>query len=468
MITIRLDATKPEPMYEQLYQHIRQEITGGGLMAGSRLPSKRQLAAHLHCSLNTVQAAYSQLVAEGYLDARPKSGYYVRRLEGVVALDVQSFEFRKAVDNKKEYAYDFSYQGVDQTSFPFSTWRKIARQISTEFESEFLKTGDPQGDPNLRSTISNYLRQARGVYCQPEQIVISSGTELLLLLLIQLFEKDKVFAIESPGYEKLGQIFRSNRAAFVPIALDESGMLPDQLAQSGADVACITPSHQFPTGVIMPVNRRIQLMNWANEKPGRYIIEDDYDSEFRFDGRPIPSLQGIDRAGRVIYLGSFSKSISPSLRISYMVLPPDLVRTYHDRLGFYICPVPGLDQKTLNRFIEDGHFERHLNRMRICYKDKRETLVGAVHDDLPNVSVLGANAGLHLVVEARTVRDESDLIRLADQVGVKLYGISSFYSNPVKMRGDPKLLLGFSALEKPEIIAAVKLLKQAWEGADCG
>lgn len=461
-LTLRLHKDVPTPLFEQLYTYIKAEITDGGLARNEKLPSKRRLAENLGCSQNTVQTAYNQLVDEGYLVARAKSGYYVAALDGIVTLDTAGSSPSESTKQTTAYIYDFSHQGVDFECFPFALWRKLTREVISEYDRDLLKTGHPQGYPGLRAGITRYLHHSRGVRCTPEQILISSGTEFLLQLLIQLLDDTSVFAIENPGYEKLGMIFRSSRADFTSIPLDEHGMLPEALEKSGASVAVITPSHQFPTGHIMPVSRRIQLLNWANEKPERYIIEDDYDSEFRYSGKPIPSLQGIDRQGKVIYLGAFSKSLSPALRLSYMVLPEPLVRRYREKLNFYICPVPTIEQKTLQRFIDEGHFERHLNRVRNLYRQKREALVSALRGALPDAEISGTLAGLHFTLRVNNGMSEQELIDAALANQVKVYGLSRYYSVPPAEQAAGTLLLGFATLKIEEIHDAVARLKKAW------
>lgn len=465
-ISLRLEKRADVPLFQQLYDFFKHEITGGNYLKDEKMPSKRQLSAYLHCSQNTVQAAYNQLVAEGYLVAREKSGYYVADLGGILRMNQEP---KKEIAPQREsvsFRYDFSHQGVDHDSFPFSIWRRLTKEVINEYDRDLLTAGDPKGDPGLRESIAHYLHYSRGVNCCADQIVISSGTEFLLLLLIQLFDADSAYAIENPGYEKLNMIFKSSRALCRPIPLDESGMRPDALSESQANVACITPSHQFPTGTIMPVSRRIQLLNWANEKPGRYLIEDDYDSEFRYSGKPIPSLQGMDETGRVIYMGAFSKSLSPALRVSYMVLPRHLLDAYQKKLSFYICPVPKMDQKTLCRFIDEGHFERHLNRMRNLYRQKRETIVSAVRRLLPEAEIRGDSAGLHFLLRVNNGWDEQKLIQAAFQQGVKVYGVSQYYFAPPQNGYESMLLLGFACLKIEEIPAAVALLKQAWQGTE--
>ncbi len=463
-IIIRLDPSLEIPLYRQLYEHIKKEIISCSYGPGTKLPSKRRLASYLQCSQNTVQAAYGQLLAEGYITAKPKSGYYVCELEGVLHIaQEQKLKAHKS-QHLRFYRYDFSHDGVDFDSFPFTRWRRITKEVINEYDRDLLKAGSPQGDRALRESIERYLRYSRGVKCTPEQIVISSGTEYLLQLLIQLLDEDYIFAIENPGYQKLNLLFKSNRAIYKSIPLDEEGMKIDELIQSESQVACVTPSHQFPTGTIMPVNRRIQLLNWAAEKKGRYIIEDDYDSEFKYVGKPIPSLQGLDKARKVIYIGSFSKSLSPSVRVSYMVLPHELIKKYYEKLSFYICPVPAVEQKTLKRFIDEGYFERHMNKMRNIYKAKRAALVEAITRLLPDAQIQGANAGLHLLLKVNNAMNEEELVHAARQRDVKVYGISRYYSAAVSDGLGPLIMLGFATLRAEEIEHAVEILKEAWRG----
>lgn len=460
--TTLLNRDVSEPLFQQLYIQVKQEIINGNLARNEKLPSKRRLAANLQCSQNTVQTAYNQLVDEGYIFSRAKSGYYVAELDGILNISIEPQIASVGKSRADIYVYDFSYQGVDLTCFPFSIWRKLSKNIINEYDKDLLRTGDPQGYPLLRSGIARYLRHSRGVQCAPEQIIISSGTEFLFQLLIQLFDKDYVFAIENPGYEKISMLFKSSRAEYRPITLDKYGMQPDKLDYYSANVACITPSHQFPTGKIMPISRRIQLLNWANEKHDRFIIEDDYDSEFRYSGKPIPSLQGLDQNGKVIYVGAFSKSLTPALRISYMVLPKKLLETYQEKLSFYICPVPTIEQKVLQRFMDEGHFERHLNRMRNLYKQKRERLVSVIREMLPDSVIDGATAGLHLVLKVGNGLSEAELIQKAAHNGVKVYGISRLFSEQTQDSQSNTLILGFASLKIEEIHIAVSLLKHAW------
>jgi GntR family transcriptional regulator/MocR family aminotransferase len=461
-LTLQLDKERTIPLFEQLYSYIKKEITAGHYKRNEKLPSKRRLAASLLCSQNTVQAAYNQLADEGYLKVKPKSGYYVAELDGLLSMDITESVRVESQKQTNSYSYDFSHQGVDFECFPFEIWRRLTRDVINDSDDELMKTGHSQGHINLRFSIARYLHHSRGVNCTPEQIVISSGTEFLLQLLIQLFDDAAVYAIENPGYEKLAMIFQSNRARVKAIPLDENGMIPKALDKSGASIACITPSHQFPTGLIMPVTRRIQMLNWANDMPERFIVEDDYDSEFRYSGKPIPSLQGLDQQGKVIYMGAFSKSLSPALRISYMVLPETLARRYREKLSFYICPVPTIEQKTLQQFIDKGYFERHLNRVRNLYRQKREAAVAAIREALPGADIRGASAGLHFTLRVNNGMSEQELITAAQREQVKVYGLSRYYSVPSETEEAGAVLLGFATLKIDNIPDAVGRLKKAW------
>ncbi len=458
-----LDSARATPLYRQLYDFLKAEIQEGRLGCDAKLPSKRQLSAHLGISQNTIQTAYEQLIEEGYVTSRERSGFYVSRIENILKLPAQGLGKQPVSSRPRaDIAFDFSYQGVDAESFPYAVWRRLSRDVIDEYDHELLRLGDPQGHGGLRSNIATYLRHSRGVNCHPDQIVISAGTEFLFQTLIQLLDRCSVYGIENPGYERFNQLFTSNQATWRPVEIDRDGMTVAGIAKSRADVICITPSHQFPSGEIMPIGRRIQILNWANAFPGRYIIEDDYDSEFKYSGRPIPALQGLDSNEKVIYLGAFSKSLAPTLRVSYMVLPPHLIRHYRRTLPFIICPVPMMQQKTLARFIEDGHFERHLNRMRNIYRRKREALVQSFTELGSAVEIRGADAGLHLLLIVRNGMSEQQLISAAMARGVRVYGLSRYYLTGDQPADSPTLLIGYASVSESAIRQAVHELHAAW------
>lgn len=463
MLTFAIDWNNKTPIYEQLYSFIKSEIQTGRLPHGTKLPSKRKLAAYLKVSINTIQAAYYQLIEEGYVVSLEKKGFYVSKIDNLMKLDTQKLSGEINYDRSQpKVLYDFSYHGVDLQSYPFIIWRKLTKEVINEYDKELLQLGNSQGLAGLRSSIAEYLHQSRGVQCSPDQIIISSGTEFLFQILIQLFPKESVYAIENPGYEKLNLLFSSNHATFKALAIDEEGMIPDEIRRSNANILCITPSHQFPSGGIMPINRRIQIINWANEADHRYIIEDDYDSEFKYSGKPIPALQGLDTNEKVIYMGAFSKSLSPAIRISYMVLPVHLIKKYLENLSFIICPVPIIDQKVLCRFIQEGYFERHLNKMRNIYKRKRELIVRSIKEFNCRMEVLGADAGLHLLLKVNNGMSEDQLVAFALQNKIKVYGISKYYLDKSHINKCPTIVIGYAMMTETELYEAVRALYNAW------
>lgn len=462
MLTFVLNDDGKEPLYHQLYSYIKREIQEGRIKHNDRLPSKRKLAEHLGVSQNTVTTAYEQLIDEGYVMSIERKGYFVEKIDNLLIFE----EPEKQVISKKDpidrhIKYDFSYEGVDRQSFPFYTWGKIAREIINECDVELLTETESQGDYNLRLSIANYLRQSRGVICSADDIILSSGTEYLFYILFQLLDEENIYGIENPGYEKLPFLFSSNRVQYVPIDIDKNGMTLEGIRKSKADIICITPAHQFPTGSIMPINRRVQLLNWMNEKNDRYIVEDDYDSEFKYSGRPIPALKGLKNSDKVIYMGNFSKSLSPGLRVSYMVMPKELMSRYREELSFMICPVPTIEQKVLTKFIDEGYFARHLNRMRNIYRRKREVLVDCISRYADRFKIIGADAGLHITVEVDNGMTEKELVESAADAGVKVYGLSRYCS---RERDINRILIGYADITEEEIEEGMELLFRAWLG----
>lgn len=460
-ININLDQNSRVPLYIQLYDFIKKEIQSGRLESNSKLPSKRKLSKHLEISQNTIESAYEQLITEGYIISKPKRGYYVSELQGVINISqINDKDDNKKVV-KKKYKYEFFSSRVDLESFPYATWRKINKDIINEENKNLLQIGHSQGDRNLREAISNYLRFSRGVNSSADNIVIGAGTEYLVQVLINILGSDKSYGMEEPGYYKIRKILNTHKIEANPINIDGQGISIENLNNSNVDIIHITPSHQFPTGAIMPISRRMQLLSWANEKSNRYIIEDDYDSEFRFEGKPIPALQSLDTMEKVIYLGTFSKCFAPSIRIGYMVLPNELIKIYRKNFSFLTCTVSRIDQQSLFRFMEDGYFERHLNKMRNIYKKKRELLVALIKKYLKGTEIIGTNSGLHLLLKVNNGMPEEQLIEKADKKEIKILGLSNSYSN-MKINTSV-VFLGYASLTNKEIEEAVILLKEAWE-----
>ena len=461
-LTIVLDAKSQIPLYEQIYYHIKKEITEGGLPFGRRLPSTRKLAKFLQVSRTTVDLAYGQLVSEGYVEARPCKGYYVCDLEGICSLSPESPRERKEpVKPDSGCLYDFSPRGVDLNSFPLGAWRKISKEILMEDNTRFFQLGEPAGEWELRCTIADYLHQARGVLTSPEQIIVGAGNDFLLMLLCVLLGNGRILAMESPTYRKAYELFDSLSCTVRIAGLDESGMRIDSLEETGADLAYVMPSHQYPLGIVMPVKRRMQLLEWAAQKEGRYIIEDDYDSEFRYRGKPIPALAGYDRRGKVIYIGTFSKSIAPAIRVSYMVLPESLMGIY-DRRGRRISStISRVDQLLIARFLNEGYYERHLNKMRAVYKSRHDALLEAMKPFRKILTVSGENAGVHLLLNFQNGMTEQEAVSRAEAESGKGYGLSRYYIGGVSQERQT-VILGYANVTEEAIKVAAGRLEKAW------
>lgn len=462
-IHIQLQPESNKTLYEQIYEFIRNEIRTGNLLQNEKLPSARFLAGTLQVSRTTVDMAYGQLVSEGYLEARPRQGYFVSAVEGLCSIDLPSTGEKSSgceIDRQGPARYDFSPNAIDMHFFPYATWKKITKNILVDANSDMFSLGEPQGDLRLRTTICRYLHGSRGVNCEPEQIIIGAGNDYLLLLLEKILGRHVHVAMENPTYVRAYQIFRSCAypVSFVP--MDENGIRVDCLRQTDARVAYVMPSHQYPTGISMPIGRRMELLKWAAEEEGRYLIEDDYDSEFRYKGKPLPSLQASDRNGNVVYIGTFSKAIAPAIRISYMVLPYSLLEGYRRECGFYSSTVSRIDQTILNEFIEDGYFERYLNKMRKQYRMKHDLLLGELRSFGRAFRISGSNAGLHLILTDKKGRTEEELASQAESVGVKVYQMHNF-----RMEEDSSaamMILGYGALSQEEIKEGLALLREVW------
>ena len=403
MLTYPLEQAGDMPLYEYLYDCIRKDILSGRLQAGEKLPSKRGLAAHLGISTITVEGAYGQLMAEGYCQSAPRRGFFVSAVQSlsVEKTDLLAKAKAETPKAKPEWLADFVSNSISPELFPFATWTRLLRRVVAEDAESLLARSPGFGVLPLRQAIADHLRSFRGLKVSAEQIVIGAGTEYLYNLLVQFLGRDKRFCVENPGYERVRKIYEACGADYVLAAMDAKGVRLEELERLQAQVLHISPSHHFPTGIIMPVSRRYELLGWAAARSERYIIEDDYDSEFRLTGRPIPTVMGIDVSDRVIYMNTFSKSLTPTIRISYMVLPEKLVEPFKEKLGFYSCTVSNFEQYTLAKFIGEGYFEKHINRMRAYYRRKREELLGLLKASpaAKKLKVIEHGSGLHFLLQ---------------------------------------------------------------------
>ena len=453
-----LDTSSTKHLYVQIYEYIKSEIREGRLLKGEKLPSTRILANNLQVSRSTVDLAYEQLVSEGYLEARPGSGYYIGEVEGLYGFRELLGDSAAVPETNMNVQVDFSTSAIDMNAFPFGVWRKINKAVLSEDNGNLFALGDPQGDLELRQTIARYLHASRGANISPEQLIIGAGNEYLLLLLEKLLGPNRSLALEKPTYSKAYKSFQAFGYAISRIPMDQSGMEVKALEQSGADIAYVMPSHQYPTGVVMPIGRREALLKWAKEKEERYIIEDDYDSEFRYKGKPIPCLQSIDTEQKVIYMGTFSKAIAPAIRISFMALPKPLLDIYHEQYQFFSSTVSRIDQKILQQFMEEGHFERHLNRMRKTYRTKHDEMLRLLKPFGKKFTIKGENAGTYLTLTSKEGKTEQELIALANAVGVKVYGMSQ----DLHLEEYHTILLGFGALSLEQIKEGLSLLSDVY------
>lgn len=453
MQTYTLDRSGASPLYEQLYRALKADILSGALPGGSRLPSGRALAEHLGLSRVTVETAYAQLLAEGYLTSRPRAGYFVEQLTPQ-ELPPRVSE-PEAQPPEPETAQSRSAQ-----LFPFSVWARLMRGVLLDRRQELLRPAPDAGLPALRQAVAAELYRQRGVHVSPEQVYIGAGAEYFYNLLIQFFGHGRVYALENPGHRKIARVYQANQVAVRPIGMDADGVIPELLEQSGAEVLHISPSHHYPTGTVTPITRRQALMRWLTAQPVRYLIEDDYDSEFRFSGLPIPTIQSMDRSGRVIYMNTFSRTISPSLRISYMILPRTLLPQWQAAMGFYSCTVPSFEQMTLTRFLAEGYFEKHLSRMKKHYRAVRAQLFSVLHTPqaVRQCAVHDTDAGLHLVLELKNAPEPEALRALLRQSGLPDALLSDFFLDAPSPQAQKSIVLGYADAEPAQLEAALTAL----------
>lgn len=458
-----LNNNESVPLYKQLYNQIRERILSGQLSADTRLPSVRVLANELSISRNTVDGAYQELYSEGYIYSRPKSGYYVSAnchdpipFSPTLAL----YRQKHPLESPSSYKYDFHPARLAAESFPAVLWRKCFNRVILENQHSLSVYSDPQGAQELRCNIQRYLESSRGVLCQPEQIVICAGLQQSLDTVAHLLKGDhSSLAVENPGYHLPMSVFRNHAYDIVPVPVGHNGIDIEALKASTSTIAYVTPSHQLPLGYVMPVANRLSLIEWA-EAGGKYILEDDYDSELRYQGKPFPSLQGLRPGGNIIYLGTFSKILSPTLRISYLVLPKALLSRYRNMFKDYFSTVPLLEQLTLSKFMSLGHWERHIRHMRTFYKKKHDTFISCIKNHFGDrAEIIGRGAGLHVVVQFQgAVMSESELINQASQCGIQLFPFS--VTRVSDEPGPLKIMLGFGGISLAEIEQSIVLLSR--------
>ncbi len=457
MLTYELKKTPGVPLYEGLYRCIREDILSGRLAAGEKLPSKRALAENLEISKITVEAAYNQLLTEGYITSREKVGYFVEPGKALTPAKIPPMP-----REPEPTAPALNLSGGGGERFPFSVWSKLQREVMLDYGEALLLPLPNIGLAPLRRAIADHLAAFRGMRVSPENILVGAGTDFLYNLLIQLLGREKRYALEEPGYTKIRKVYAAGGVQCVSAGTDSAGVVPNSLGD--ARVLHISPSHHFPTGLVTPLNRRKELIAWA-ERGQNWIIEDDYDSEFRFDAHPMPTLFSLDGGQRVIYMNSFSKTLAPSIRISYMVLPQGLMAEFQEKLGFYSCTVPSFEQYTLARFLSRGHFEKHINRMRKHYRSRRNQVISLLNrcPFAPRLTILEQDAGLHFLLKVDTTLSDEALTARLERAGIRVRALSHYYHGPVGPDKQHHLVVNYAGLDPAALERARRDLAEAKE-----
>ena len=428
-----------------------------------KLPSKRSFAKNLGISVITVENAYGQLLAEGYIYSMPKRGFYVS--------DLSSAHMEKKAVRKKQlsltggetsYFADFSSNQTDSEIFPFAIWSKTVRELLNDNQKQLMINPPCGGILELRQAIAQYLREFRAMQVDPEQIVIGAGTEYLHGLLIQLLGNDRIYGVENPGYHKISRIYENMKVEYAKVSMDQEGVSIQELEEKRVDIIHTSPSHHFPTGIVMPVSRRYELLGWAAKSPERYIIEDDYDSELRLSGKPFPTLQSIDVSDKVIYMNTFTKTLASTVRISYMVLPLTLTEKFYQKLSFYSCTVSNFEQYTLAKFMENGSFEKHINRLRNYYQMKRDAILKAFRKEPLGrfVNIQEEGAGVHFLMQISTAKSEEEIVKEAKGKGIKLAPLSHYFDGDEKESFENTYVVNYSSVDLQNIERAAQVLGQ--------
>ncbi|MBS7526428.1 PLP-dependent aminotransferase family protein [Fusibacter paucivorans] len=456
---IQFDQQSDQPKYIQLYEHIKDEVHTGQLVEGEKLPSIRSVSEALGVSKSTVEGAYAQLVVEGYIESRPKSGYYVLRMERFPMLTVkesvrpytycpEGTQQPRAEDASRIRRFAAT-DGVEPHLFNFNAWRKMLTKVMDYEQDELIHYGDRQGEYSLRAAIAKFVHEMRGVVCTPDQIIVGAGVQTLFMLLSALLKPERpAIAFEYPGFLKGATIFEDYGYETVKIPVKAQGINIEALAKSSARVVYVSPAHQYPTGSIMPINNRMKLLKWASENDA-YIIEDDYDSVLRYEGVPIPSLQGLNRGKQVVHVGAFSKLLMPSLRISFMILPEDLLTKYVKIKTRYSQTVSKVEQLTLAHFMREGYFDRHIRKIKKAYAKKNQLILEALKmkgSDL--FHVIGKTSGLHVVLSFDPVIDVTTAAKKMQAIGIRLEDAGLFEGRKIAV-------LSYSGLPDDAIDEAV-------------
>ncbi|GMQ62913.1 MocR-like pyridoxine biosynthesis transcription factor PdxR [Vallitalea maricola] len=457
-----LDGTLDKPLYVQLYEYIRNEIIGESIIQNEKLPSIRQLSGSLDISKTTIENAYQQLLVEGYLYSLPQKGYYASAFDKTyVNSKKNETEYVAEQKIKKLIKYDFKNEYVEEMNFDFNLWRRYMNRILNYDYQKLYKSTDVQGEMELRKEIVRYVRRSRGVTADASRVIIGGGVQYLLNILSTLMKKIHIdeCAFEDPGFNRAKNIFMHNSFDIIPIPIKEDGIDLKVLKNSNSKLCYVSPSHQFPTGTVMSVDQRIKLLKWASENNG-YIIEDDYNSELRYYGKPIPSMQSFDKDGNVIYLGSFSTVLVPSIRISYMILPSKLINLYNESKNRYTQTTSKTEQLALALFMKEGMFEKHIRRLKKNYTKKNQILIQAIKNYMGDkVQIGGMDSGLHMLINVDSKLSEQQIIEMALDNEILISGISE-YTIVKKFQKNPILILSYKGIDINDIEKAIRSLSK--------
>lgn len=465
MMTYTLSSARGAgPVYRQLCDAVRGDIRAGRIAPDARLPSKRALAAQLGVSVLTVETAYAQLLSEGWIYARPRSGHFATPL-------VVAAPSRRPWSGERAGApaapplrpdLDLAEGGADPEFFPFTVWAKIVRRLFAEKRAELLVPTPPAGAPELRAAIASHLRGFRGMDVDPERVFVAAGAETLYAMLVRALGAERPWAVENPGHRTIAAVYRQCGADVRPVRVDASGLDPAALEASGAAVAHVSPAHQYPTGAVAPAARRYEWLAWAASRSGRVLVEDDYDSELRASGLPIPTLQSLDSAGCVVHLETFSRSLAPTLRVGCLIAPEPLLPRFREVFGPLSCTVPNLIQFALADFLSEGHFARHLARTRTRCRRVRAELLQALREGplAGRATVSEDRAGPHLLLALRTRRSDAAIAARAAAIGLRVRMLSSFYDGPAPREAAGRVVLDYASLAPGSAAGTAALLAE--------
>ena len=447
-IMLVLEKDSKQPVYIQIYQYIKEEILAKRFLENEKLPSVRQLSQHLGLSRTTIENAYQQLLAEGYIYSKPQKGYYVSSLDILPVKSEKEF-YPYMPENKEEetFEYDFKHEFIEEQNFDFNLWKKHIYHVLQYEQKKLLTYGSVQGEEDLRYQIQKYIHRTRGVVTDPSRIVIGAGVQPLLNLLATLLKKIEIsnLGMEDPGFNRAKNIFLENQFSVQPIAVEEGKMDIQSLQNLGLRLCYVSPSHQFPTGSVMKIEQRSKLIKWAKKSNG-YIIEDDYNSELRYEGKPIPAMQSLDHDDRVIYLGSFSTILIPSLRISFMVLPLEIIKQFHKYKMNYAQTVSKIEQLALAHMMESKDFEKHIRKIRINYAKKNESVLHIVSQYMSEqVDIINRSSGLQILLKVKASIPEDIIIENAKKEGILLSGLGEYTISQKNVK-DTVLMLSFRGI----------------------